>query len=801
MRRLSGITGISNLTAFLGSGLRVAEQLFPSISEGVRRLAEWTNQVQEKHNMFSTEDKVERDLSKDTMDRQRFRPHLKGVFKDLPMQMQIPWSVYWELLAPSDRRYLWNIIGVTGIFSATNGTWILTKLKDLSALAKKFQTDVFGERWKLLIDLHLLRDYVPAKQITDFKQDIEDWVVGDIPHEFEGEPGKFLEYLRLGVRRFFKDAPCRHEPNPLTVPQWLSDPQNWARSGTSDGSRLEVVTKGKRHRARKSKWATALSSSLDKLLRVFWSTAKQTNGAVQKRELGKVRAVLSGDNSNYLRMSFVSYWMEAMLAGHPHTTLYYDSLQQLTLWYQMARGTENSLIKLPLDEEEYDHRVTMPMLHVALDEVSNFIQDKCTNGMATELLNTVASIKRSITGGTVTVGGYTVKVQKGVLSGWRWTAFIDTILNVGKLEAYRAIIYERTMSNPLNDYVSQGDDVRMEIANASGAGALYQCYIETGFKVNAQKFFAKTDCDEFLRQVAQPGLTAGYPARAIASLVFRNPVTRELAKGEERMREQVSSWNTVMSRIGYDRPDQMKTDLARANNLDVDIVNRYLSTPACVGGVGYESTKAETVMGIGIGKSHREIKWHYSSTPALAGLMAQYFGKPTDYADKWRSAVDVKSEDEWSLFEVKEVEIPWPTNKVAVQGKYSPIHAQRRRDIPSSVSEVMLDYILRSRPFDTDLVLRWLAPEHIPFFTRLYHSASLRVTKAWLSGSLPFATPVIPGWSPLAVSQVYNGYSGSMWSWATQHRRCGWARVLRAAYTTERVTRDVLKIEIPRIGG
>lgn len=47
---------------------------------------------------------------------------------------------------------------------------------------------------KLFVDIHLLRDYKPALEMSNFVEDIERWATGDVIHAIDGSEEKFLDY-------------------------------------------------------------------------------------------------------------------------------------------------------------------------------------------------------------------------------------------------------------------------------------------------------------------------------------------------------------------------------------------------------------------------------------------------------------------------------------------------------------------------------------------------------------------------------------------------------------------------------
>lgn len=778
------------------SKLEAVSLLLPRVSQARRQ---WETWLQLARSSASPVPAGQDMLTGETEARLRYRVGVLDMFRGLPLMAARAWTAWWRVLSAADRRWMWNLLAPAGVFKIGDLDTLGAVLKSLSGVAKKFG-DMLFEKWKLLVDLQLLRDYQPSKQIEEFEDDIYDWVGEPETHALSGSQDYFYTLLREGVRKFMRLAP-RNTANfrPIALRDWLGDPGNWARSGSSDGARLRVIVEGEVKKARKSKWATALALSVDELLELFWSPAPDTNKAIQKRELGKVRAVLTGCLMTYLRMTRVSTWLEYSLAGHPCTTLFYSAKQQLALWMDMLLECKDITVKMPIDESEYDHHVDARMIRIANEEISAYITEFCEfPDLRAELLQIMECIQRSFTHGTVSVGSKTIPVKKGVLSGWRWTALYDTVLNGGKVEAFRAHIIGAGGGDPVLGYVSQGDDVRMRCPNYQSACALWSLYDETGFIVNPAKFFIATNRDEYLRQVSEPGLTAGYASRALPSLLYRSPVTRELQRGEERMREQCSSWNTVFSRLGYATEAMMVEDMAKGNKVETSVVEGLLRTPACLGGFGYYEDD-------GSGDWYRLVKgrsvaqWRYLHTPPLARSLGTSFGiKPDALAKLWHANVDppAKTPVEYEVFRVERIlerVIPFERSR---WGFNTPIDmaARANPELPGSVASVLADEVAAAGTMAelTAAVARWIDPAQWHLFELYRSKMSLKLLKRWVTGRLPYATPIIPGWSSLAVGVIHQMHAKGAFAWATSFSKITWSRVIRTAATVEQELRATL---------
>lgn len=743
-------------------------------------------------------------LSEDTASRLRYVPELINLFSKLPYVNQVVWSAYWGILNAADRRLLWNQLSPTGIFKVHDGPQLMRLLKELAEISKKYGY-LFSDRWEMFVDLHLLQDYLPSADISDFADDVKKWVTHEYKHTLQGSEERFYQEYAQGIDVFLSRQIRPFTKPVLTPEQWISDPMRWAKPGSSDGKRLKVVLPdGRILKSRKSKWATACAITYEEALAMFYSNTKQTNGAIQKRELGKVRAVLMGDFNNYLRMSYVSYWMESVLMHHPNTSLWYSGEELVALWERMEHQTLNDSVKCPIDESKNDHHISSRMIAVILERIEHFVDTYAPKGMKFGLMSAMRLIRYSLDGGTVTVGKQTIPVQNGLLSGWRWTAVMNTFSMGGKVEMYRKYIQAKVGYDPVVSYTVQGDDVQCVCPNYSSAIAMVAAYDETGFDVNPGKTFVDTKRDEYLRQVARPGLVTGYPARAIPSLVFRNPVTRELARGEERIKEMVTTWNTIAARLGYMPRRQMIKDIAQSNKLPHEVVENILGTPAAVGGVGLD-LPVQRPTAISKGRVRQE--WRPFKAPPLALHLGKKFGvDPSLLSKTWLESVDgpPQAKVEFEPFELKYVH--WPKQKHALdtlnlRGYGRPLAPFANQDLPPSIADAYIKMATTAHGSDIlKYSLLWADPSLHPFVREMWRKCSRRTFIDWINGSLPFSVPVVECWGAPTVSLVYNSFASQTWLWATRFSKITYERIVDASYTAECLTKGLLARNAVRIG-
>lgn len=206
-RFAGGLSSQASLSAAYSSKLAAVHQLLPTLKDAQSAWAGWLAETASAPKCCGGDEKD--NLSDDSASRLRFRGQLFNMFSKLPLQAQYCWSALWSCLNAMDRRFIWNTIGVLKIFDLEYSAFNL-QLKLLSGLAKKYQEMLFGKQWKLLVDLHTVRDYLPTKDITDFVDDIRDWVTGEAPHTLKGSEAYFLQLLGDGVTKYLETLSLIH---------------------------------------------------------------------------------------------------------------------------------------------------------------------------------------------------------------------------------------------------------------------------------------------------------------------------------------------------------------------------------------------------------------------------------------------------------------------------------------------------------------------------------------------------------------------------------------------------------------
>lgn len=478
-----------------------------------------------------------------TKDRLRFRPKDDDLIIDLgDMGRSIAYHTYKQALKLTGNediifKYELDIVAKDVLF-----------LRSLSEFFKK-RGEAVEPKWRLLVDLHRLSDYLPYPEETEFVDDIRDWVQRSPKHTWNGDEELWYSNFRKSFRKVLHRS--GKMPRVVRNMDWFcKNADIWCTAGSGfepEVGNLYVYDnlREEEEKVKKNKWSVRWNLSSGKIKRLLTKRRKQICKAVAKSEPGKVRAVVSSDLSLYLKMSFVSLFLDQVLAGREDSTLFMNDKQRAQLWQNM--GIDDTW-RMPIDQSEFDKNVTKRQVMIALNEIKLLLEEF---NAGPEILSTMDEIIYAIDGGLIFVGGESIEYRNGILSGWRWTALLDTLINLTELEMAQDWVRENsTITINLLGYNAQGDDDWIKVKTKKEAIALWLAYESFGLYVNPGKFFLSKTRDEYLRRVMENNVITGYPARSITSICFRSPLSEREGVGAERVRSVFTRWKLFAERIG-----------------------------------------------------------------------------------------------------------------------------------------------------------------------------------------------------------------------------------------------------------
>jgi len=776
-------------------------------------------------------------LTEEEEKRQRFRYRIPKKFEKFGPRWGRGLGLAFDLVPNEFKSRVNSILREIHFYDITVESSLQKLCKKLTDVAKKHGKLIFpGEKngvllWKLLINFEGCGGYRSPVQIEDFLEDTTQWVQGNILHEMPNPETKqmdeeyFLHNLRLGMREFYDLGPnvSLANKNVKTMAEWAAYPGNWASSGATSNKKPIYYKnkKGKWVKARGNKWRTALALSYDEVMAILVADDEtrvvQLAKAIQKLETGKVRAVINSDLETFLRMAYVSTWLETAMKGHPKTTLFYNVEQMVEMWEEMGRDCNDpNKIKIPLDQSHFDWQQNMNMIKAFCDVTKEYIRDNIVGDATTDILKMMDIIKLNLTNprNRIILGDKEIEIKGGVLSGWRWTALIDTVFNYGEMYCAIKLLQDQGLRRRfLLDIIAQGDDDKVTTTGAGEAAALVEAYRIMNFEVNPSKFFVDNERDEYLRQVGGPDRVNGYMIRAVNSLLWRNPIAMDPPKGMLRAKEQLKQWNLVIGRdadIDVSKKYMIR-DITNGNGWSEDVTIRLFHTPCTVGGLGlYDPEFNLPWYTFKPGNVTQEVNVKQDNIKGLDKELQFWKGEGVEIGKN--EAVkfiipNLKMTDapkEIVEGSVARVEKIYSLMRHSYSFKHNYKGRFRKpkfeRDLAPTLAELVLDNKIREKDWDyiNDNIL---AAECREFSIRLKKKAGNTVWIDWLRDKLPWHPPVVIGWSDLKPTYVYNNLADQVWDELMMYNRISYLTVRRGALTAELNTRKIVREAHIRLGG
>lgn len=672
---------------------------------------------------------------------------------------------------------------------------IIKSLKDLGEVMKKYGESI-SPNWRYMVNLETLGGYRPSVDVGIFYDDVKQWVSQKKKHTLFGSEEEFLKEFRSGIKEFFDLAPNVVEANEgiMSVEEFAESRILYGGSGTTQENKsLLVNIGGKLKKPRRSKWRTALSKSRKEVINMIKSPLfkdlQQTPKAIQKRETAKVRPVISSDDRTYLKMSYISSWLEVALKGHPKTTLFFSPRQRDDYWRNMATRTGyKSLWQLPLDQDRFDWQPNKKMSDIFLEEMGKFIARSCNKPKEyLEVLDLVrASFEIPI---YVEVGSKKVRWESGILSGTRWTALKDTAILYGECVAVKK--RNQALGIPLSSFKIrnvQGDDLDAECVDRRSVFSVVNGFQDMNFEINEGKFFVAKNRAEYLRMIAVDGKVYGYPARIVNAILWRDPINKEHVKGLDRLGEQLRLWNLLMGRAIVDLDKLMISDMANGNGLSKDEVKLLLSTPVSLGGLGFYINKTVAGMTLIPAKVSRTDKIVEGDVGLREDLSA--WDVPIEKDKVGLPLLEVQGSIKVdSPFEIKKIQIPSKYLGSYISGGYVPLAPRSVKDkrIGAIGEKYVLSLWIKERRWD-DILNVWMHEEDRPLGKLLFKKCSRTLFVKWLNGRLPYSIPVVRGRSPEQVSMTAQPFIQGFWQRVIRGRP-GMNEVIKSAVSCERIIR------------
>jgi hypothetical protein len=423
------------------------------------------------------------------------------------------------------------------------------------------------------------------------------------------------------------------------------------------------------------------------------------------------------------------------------------------MWLSFA-DYKKKRINIPIDQSKFDHHArkeTLFNLNTAIIELL-----KHNLGEEHDAVGVMRKIRKQLTKGIVRyrMPDNTLReaeYHSGVLSGWTFTAFYDTMINVAESMVAQKLIkeqYSYIITPTLENF--QGDDQLMQYNTWNEAILHYAAMKSFGLEIHLQKSFFSVKHNEYLRKYSTAEYINGYPARMLNALCWLYPGDTIQKDKSQYASALYDNWEKMAQRLRISTTHVskfMEEDMKGAK-IPKAIYSAIIHAPRVFGGKGVKPWKAQMVNKIGG-------SWLYRPQVVGKGLeqFRAEFGnhQPRELENWFLETIDVKATYlKLPMIEtIKKISIPnerpFIFSKVSQPAK----NATRIKGWPNSVIFGQSDKLMKEIFPDIDMYLK-----------------QKRLPKTWiydyLTGKLDIVTPKIEGMSIEYSSLIWHEWRNSM---------------------------------------
>lgn len=429
---------------------------------------------------------------------------------------------------------------------------------------------------------------VPYIKDEDLESDVKRWLVDHLSTGSIIGESNFMG-IQAECMADYLDTEWHMPKNLPTYEDWIATGK-WMRGKAGTGLNTVINIDGKNRRTRKMKAIEASLFTDSQMAKDLLTVQTEEYFIMQKVEAGKVRAAAKTGNRLFRTCDWLSSWTEVGLKNTKTSPLYVSSKNQDKMDADLMECASNqSLYKVPVDQARFDHNQSIHSIFTVLLVIGIHLTMLAPEDMRKAWQ---AMWDSQFTLDTlIHLGSLLFVWGNGVPSGLRWTAYLDTMLNVSSFRTCKRIAEELAgESIPISYDVYQGDDISLATLKLRHIRILMHVFNSCGFEAHAEKTFISRLRTEFLRRSyeAETGIT-GYVPRTLLSLRFRSPVKElEILKGS-RVYSRMCLWNLHSLRGAIpEKCGEMFMEDAAQMSLNLTDVAGFVLCPAAYGGGGLD---------------------------------------------------------------------------------------------------------------------------------------------------------------------------------------------------------------------
>lgn len=696
---------------------------------------------------------------------------------------QLGMSIAYNFLPVQARKYVVDSFHALHIFSLHDSVHISEILKMITKRAKKFKS-LIGQEWPYLVDWQNLGGVHGVLQTQEqrdaFFEDIVEFV------RLKDHNQQWKEEFPKCVNAVIESWPWKVEWEKIFPPkEFLARRTIWATVGSAgdDARHLDVLLDGKRARSRQTKWSAALAMDVDELYELVNNPNPNSYRVhpFPKVETGYrtiPRAVVSASFSLYLNMAMLSQVFEGAYHGDNRCLAWSDDP------VKVIRLMCIDAMKNSEDQSQFDHGPTREDLICVVDILERQTAMHWPPGLEKWYEGCFNRIRELMLNAKVIYDGRELKWLGGLLSGWRWTSMMGSIINLAQHMCVCNIL-----GIPQLHPVVMGDDF-IEVETCSGnAVSVWKCMIDNGFTIKPGDSTIDKE-GEFVRYRITHNGAFGYPIRGIPSLIYREDFSQKGSIGLGELHEVVDHYNLLVGRgMSKNICTQYLKESVTSILGDGTLTNEWIASPRSGGGGGLWSWTpfSYTLWSLGVDRYYPDTSSTFTNEKGLE-FMKLYLNK--EEID--RAILDLVTVPKIKykiaraqIIKSKYALAKWTDMGVINSdlGGWSVIPLWLHTQSTLTGFGVVVEKLVRNGNYD--LLRSWMQPESIITYDMLLKRANSRVVDAWLLGKLPFSSPVVEGINPSVVSKIHKCYVQVAWNKFCSYQHLRWSPLLELAVSAE----------------
>lgn len=354
--------------------------------------------------------------------------------------------------------------------------------------------------------------------------------------------------------------------------EYFSKPQAYCTPGAASKQKISGLHKGMKKMIRCSKTQYFSSLTKDSFLEKIRPERIIGDRAFVnvKKEPMKMRLFINTGIDSHIAMTPLYHYIKDGLKQDQHVYATMSDNSKIRA-FRMMKERIGQGVCFPADQSSFDQHIPLSVVKKTLVTVVKMIMAKDQDIERKQIITRYLDATLRVLDNTmVEYEGVSYKAEGGILSGWRLTALIDSLVN---LYIWKKL--EKMTNYKMENILVMGDDVTMNIMTEDNFDTILRTVLQEseklGIVISPSKNFLSTKHTTFLRTFVSPKGLFRYIARGVYSLIFA-----KYESGEDYgpLEWHSSAWEYV-NRLGYIGDVNLEKLYGVASDLKVESMRKY----------------------------------------------------------------------------------------------------------------------------------------------------------------------------------------------------------------------------------